>query len=95
MPPSHPRPADLSALATTLSDTGNHCAEVSEELLDHMVTVGDHTSQAALEAVVDGAVDTLRELSATCQELVLSLGPEVHAGRTSDRSSPARTWEHR
>lgn len=87
MPPSHPRPADLTALSAALSGTGRHCAEAGEELLDHMVTVGDHASQAALEAVVDGAVDTLRELSATCKELVLALGPEAHPGRSAAHPS--------
>lgn len=94
MPPSHPRPEDLTALSAALSDTGDHCAEAGEELLDHLVTVGDHTTQAALEEVVDGAVDTLRELSATCRELVLSLGSEAAAGRMS-APDPDRVREHR
>ncbi len=83
MPPSHPRPEDLATLSAALSDTGDHCAAAGEDLLDHLVTVGDHTTQAALEEVVDGAVDVLRELSASSRELVLSLGPEARAGDSS------------
>lgn len=74
MPPSSPRPEDLTALGEALSTTGDHAAEEGEELLDHLATVGDHGTQAALEGLVDDAVDALRELSATCRELTLSLG---------------------
>lgn len=84
MPPSHPHPEAITALSGALSATGGHAAVAGEELLDHLVTVGDHTTQAALECVVDDAVDALRELSATCRELALSLGPDG-----TDR--PART----
>lgn len=95
MPPSHPRPEDLAALSTALSDTGDHCAEAGEEILDHMVTVGDHSTQAELEDVVDRAADVLRELSATCRELVLSLGPETHVERTASHPSTRSAREHR
>lgn len=94
MPPSHPRPEDLTALSAALSGTGDRCAEAGEELLDHLVTVGDHTTQAALEEVVDGAVDALRELSASCRELVLTLGPKTTAGRASTPDGD-RLREHR
>lgn len=79
MPPSHPRPEDLAVLSSALSDTGDHCAAAGEELLDHLVTVGDHPTQVALEEAVDGAADVLRELSASARELVLALGPEARA----------------
>lgn len=95
MPPSHPRPEDVTALSEALSATGDHCTTAGEELLDHMVTVGDHATQAALEGVVDDAVDALRELSATCRELTLSLGPLGAVEHT--RAAPAATTarEHR
>lgn len=91
MPPSHPRPEDLTELSGALSTTSDHCVLASEELLDHMVTVGDHGTQAALEGVVDDAVDALRELSATCRELTLALGPlgATDRGRTATASDPA------
>lgn len=82
MPPSHPGPDDLTALTAALSATAEHSVTAGEELLEHMVTVGDHAAQAALEDVVDGAVDALRELSATCRELALSL----RAGTVPTRS---------
>ncbi|MGO1167111.1 MAG: hypothetical protein ACTMHL_10895 [Janibacter sp.] len=95
MPPSHPRPEDLTALSAALSATGDDCSVADEELLDHMVTVGDHATQAALEGVVDDAVDALRELSATCRELTLALGPlgAAESPRTAPATATAR--EHR
>lgn len=98
MPPSHPRPEDLTELSGTVSATADHCILASEELLDHMVTVGDHGTQAALECVVDDAVDALRELSATCRELALSFGPwgATDGGRTTRATGPAAaSREHR
>lgn len=77
MPPSHPRPEDVAALVDALTTTGDHCADDGDELLDHMATVGDHATQAALERTIDTAVDTLRELSATCRELSLSLSADA------------------
>lgn len=87
MPPSHPRPEDLTALGEALSATGDHAAAEGENLLDHLVTVGDHGAQTALEEVVDAAVDALRELSATCRELSLSLDTQPAHG--PGRSVPA------
>lgn len=91
MPPSHPRPEDLTALSASLSATADHAAGAGEEMLDHMVTVGDHATQTALEGVVDDAVDALRELSATCRELSLSIGPHgaPDQSRTTRSSAPA------
>lgn len=84
MPPSHPRPEDVAALVEALTTTGEHCADDAEELLVHMVTAGDHVTQSALEAMIDGGVDALRELSATSRELALALSTDV---ATADRSS--------
>lgn len=91
MPPSHPRPEDLTALSAALSATGDHAAGADDEVLDHMVTVGDHTTQAAVEGVVDHAVDALRELSATCRELTLAIGPHgaPDQSRTTRSTTPA------
>lgn len=72
--PSHPRPEDLTALAAALSATADHCTSDGDDLLDHLVTVGDHATQASLEALVDHAVDVLRELAATSRELALAVG---------------------
>lgn len=74
MPPSHPRPEDLAALWSAMSSTAEHAAASGELLLDHMVTVGDHTTQSAVDGVVDAAVDALREISASCRESALSMG---------------------
>ena len=52
MPPSHPRPEDLDALVDALSATGEHTAATGELLLDHLVTVGDHATQRALDGTV-------------------------------------------
>lgn len=95
MPPSHACPEDLAVLSAALSATGDHSAAAGEELLDHMATVGDHATQTALEATVDEAVDALRELSATCRELALSLGPDVRPGRAGSPSPAPRTQERR
>lgn len=92
MPPSHPHPEAITALSGALSATGGHAAVAGEELLDHLVTVGDHATQAALEAVVDDAVDALRELSATCRELALALGPD---GAAAGAETPTRDRTHR
>ncbi|WP_338748256.1 hypothetical protein [Janibacter alittae] len=89
MPPSHPRPQDAATLVDALTATGDHCAADGEELIDHMVTVGDHTTQTALETTIDAAVDVLRELSATCRELALALSadaaPAHRPGRDTER----------
>lgn len=81
MPPSHPRPEDLAALGGVVSATAEHAATAGEQLLDHMVTVGDHSAQAVVDSLIDEAVDVLRELSASCREMSLSLcaltGPEA------------------
>lgn len=95
MPPSHPRPDDLTALSAALSATAEHSVTAGEELLGHMVTVGDHATQVALEDVVDEAVDALRELSATCRELVLSLSPDVGPARTDAPSAATAARQHR
>lgn len=95
MPPSHPRPADLTVLHDALTATGEHCATDSELLLDHMVTVGDHGAQSALETVVDDAVDALRELSATCRELALGLPGASAPGLTPTSAPTACTSESR
>lgn len=91
MPPSpHPRPEDLSALVDVLTVTGDHCAGAGDDLLRHMATVGDHTTQAALETLVDHAVDAVRELSATYRELTLSLNSDAApASSRSVRDTPA------
>ncbi|MEK4241574.1 MULTISPECIES: hypothetical protein [unclassified Janibacter] len=90
MPPSHPRPEDLDALVDALSATGEHTAATGELLLDHLVTVGDHATQRALDGMVDDTVDSLREISAGCRELALAMGPR--AARSA--SSSARGGEH-
>ena len=87
MPPSHPRPEAITALSQALSATGDHAATAGEDLLDHLATVGDHATQAALETMVDDAVDALRELSATCRELALSLGAAASAPRSAAESA--------
>lgn len=94
MPPSHPRPEDVAALVDALTTTGDHCADDGDGLLDHMVTVGDHATQAALESTIDTAVDTLRELSATCRELSLSLSTDAAPTRPTSRDA-ARAREAR
>ncbi len=95
MPPSHPRPDDLTALSAALSATADHSVSAGEELLGHMVTVGDHPAQVALEGVVDDAVDALRELSATCRELVLLLGPDVRPVRSEAPSTASADRQRR
>ena len=45
MPPSHPRPEDLTALGTALSAAAESAATGGEALLDTMVSVGDHATQ--------------------------------------------------
>lgn len=74
MPPSHPRPEDLAALWSAMSSTAEHAAAAGEALLDHMVTVGDHATQSAVDGAVDAAVDALREISASCREGALGIG---------------------
>ncbi|WP_068322205.1 hypothetical protein N5P18_11905 [Janibacter terrae] len=91
MPPSHPRPEDLTALGAALSSLAGHAVSADEELLDHMVTVGDRTAQAAVDGLVDDAVDVLRELSSGCREVALSLGS--HARAAAPLAEGAR--EHR
>ena len=83
MPPSHPRPEDLSTLAAAVSTTAGHTAEAADHLLDQMVTVGDHATQARVDDVVDAAADVLRELSAGARELTLALAA---SGSTSRRA---------
>ncbi|MCT2292520.1 hypothetical protein [Janibacter hoylei] len=73
MPPSHPRPEDLTALGTALSAAAESAATGGEALLDTMVSVGDHATQTAVDALVDAAIDTLRELSASCREISLAV----------------------
>lgn len=85
MLPSHPRPEDLVALAGVLSTSGEHAAGAGEDLLDHMVTVGDHATQSAVDDLVDAAVDALREWSASCRELSLV----VNAGGSSREPAPS------
>ncbi len=80
--PSHPRPEDLTALAAALSATADHCTSDGDDLLDHLVTVGDHATQASLESLVDAAVDVLRELSAASRELALAVGAGAGTGTT-------------
>ena len=88
MPPSHPRPEDLTTLVDVLATTADHCASDGEDLLDHMVSVGDHATQACLEALIDDAVDVLREITATCRELAFAVG----AGSSPTLAqSPARS----
>ncbi|GAB0024697.1 hypothetical protein VN1338_37110 [Helicobacter pylori] len=78
-------------LADALSATGEHTAAAGELLLDHLVTVGDHATQQALDAMVDDAVDGLREISAGCRELALSLGPVATRASASDRATGTGT----
>ena len=91
MPPSHPRPETVSTLVDALSRTGEHCADDGEVLLDHLVTVGDHGTQAALESTVDAAVDVLRELSATHRELALALATDTSPTRRTAASHERTT----
>lgn len=89
MPPSHPRPEDLAALGGALSTTAEDAAAAGETLLGHMVTVGDRGAQGSVDDLVDEAVDTLRELSASCRELALSLAAwsATSAGTTATEDS--------
>lgn len=91
MPPSHPRPEDIQVLAEALSATGEHTAAAGELLLDHLVTVGDHATQQALDGMVDDAVDGLRDISAGCRELALSLGPVAARASAPDRATGTGT----
>lgn len=99
MPPSHPRPEDLAALGGVVSATAEHAATAGEQLLDHMVTVGDHSAQAVVDSLIDEAVDVLRELSASCRELSLSLnalaGPVTRTDARDEHQQSARTKEVR
>lgn len=90
MPPSLPRTEDVLALSEALARTGEHAESAGEEILDHLVTVGDHATQAALEGLVDTSVDSLRELSATCRELTLSLAAGPGTGRSEHEQQDAR-----
>lgn len=93
MPPSHPRTEDVLALSEALARTGEHAESAGDELLEHLVTVGDQPTQAALEELVDTAVDGLRELTATCRELTLPLAADLAPGRSHDhdrRACPER-----
>ena len=90
MPPSHPRPEDLDALVDALSATGEHTAAAGELLLGHLVTVGDHATQRALDGMVDDTVDSLRATSAGCRALAPAIGPR--AARSASSSAP--TNEH-
>lgn len=56
-----------------MSTTAEDATAAGETLLGHMVTVGDRATQGAVDDLVDDAVDMLRELSASCRELALSL----------------------
>ncbi|KRE37703.1 hypothetical protein ASG73_08630 [Janibacter sp. Soil728] len=56
-----------------MSAVAEHTAALGEHLLDHMVTVGDHTAQAALDGTIDAAIDTLREICASGREIALGL----------------------
>lgn len=94
MPPSHPRPEDLAALGADLSATAGHAAESGEQLLDEMVTIGDHATQRAVDDLVDDAVDALRELAATCREIALTVSagasPSPGSASTHDAVLPPR-----
>lgn len=91
MPPSHPRPEDLTALGAAMSSTADDAAACGDQLLDHLVTVGDHASQIALDGFVDEAVDILRELSAGCRELALTLRSGAASAPVGDAADlPAR-----
>lgn len=79
MPPSHPRPEDLATLRAALSATSEHAVTAGDDLLAAMVTVGDHTTQTAVDDLVDTAADVLREISAGCSELALSLAASLPA----------------
>lgn len=90
MPPSHPRPEDVTALVDALTVTGDHCVASGDELLDRMVTVGDHDTQLALESAVDSAVDVMRELSATCRELALAVSADAAPARRAPTGRSVR-----
>jgi hypothetical protein len=89
MPPTHPRPEDLDELGAAMSAVAAHAAAVGEHLLDHMVTVGDHTAQSAVDGTIDAAIDTLREIGASSREIALglaALGPLATGTTRADES---------
>lgn len=88
MPPSHPRPEDLAALGAALSSLAGHAVTADDELLDHMVTIGDRTAQSAVDGLVDDTVDVLRELVLGCREVALSLG--AHEGAAAPAEARVR-----
>ena len=77
---------ELGVTLFTRSTRRVELTPAGELLLDHLVTVGDHATQQALDAMVDDAVDGLREISAGCRELALSLGPVAARASPSTRT---------
>lgn len=73
MPPSHPRPEDLTALGAALSLLAQDLTQAGEDLLGQLVVLGDRGAQGAVDGMVDDAVDALRELAVTAREASLSL----------------------
>lgn len=62
MPASSLDPERLLGAAARLARTGDAAGEAADEMLDHLVMLGQHEAQAAVDQCLEQAADTLRAL---------------------------------
>lgn len=89
----HPEPERLTTLARACGDLSRTAGTASEDLLDALVTVGDHATQRALDDAVDALAAGLRTVGADCAELAVVLGAAgapADGTVTGDLPRPAR-----
>lgn len=92
---AHPGPEELAALAAEVSATTGHLAAADADLLGHAVILGDHTTQAAVDDMVDDALEALRELTVSCREVSLALAADGPTSRRAGTGQHHPVWEGR
>ncbi len=88
---AHPDPERLAPLAGSLASLARHGRQADAELLDQQVIVGDRAAQGAVDALVDDALEALRELTTSCRELGITLAGSADGPGSTPRSSSRET----
>jgi hypothetical protein len=80
MPPAPADPGRLLALGTALGPWQECARGGADEVLAHLVEIGDRDTQLALDAYLDTVADLLRELDASATDLAARLGTAAQSG---------------
>lgn len=82
MPPAPVDPERLLALGTALEALRECARDGADEVLAHLVEVGDRETQSAIDAYLDLVADLLREIDASASEVFDQL--RIAASRSGD-----------